>query len=413
MLVGGMMNLCFKWLGSTELKSSKEHLSSNVATSTNTTEKTAESTSPSGATVILHHRDLWAKFHKATTEMIITKAGRRMFPVIQISVKGLDPDAKYIMVMDIVPVDDNRYKFHDSEWVVTGKAEPQLPGRLFVHPDSPATGAQWMKQIISFKQLKLTNNHLDQLGYIILNSMHKYQPRIHVVKANDEKTMSLQQGGSAFSTHIFEETQFMGVTAYQNQQITQLKIEYNPFAKGFRGSDLTGGGRRESGYLRSRSSSSTSSPPYDPAMYGVTDGSGQFGGPLMLQSDGVTYAQAAYYATQDPQNVYAASWTQDTTTNGGTATTVSPVLVQYASSTTSTAFSQPQHQVQYTVATPQNTGYRASSYRPMYSQYVPVQALPVLPQPSGGTTTQPNPVGASIIAFQSQPQDSRSWQRPV
>ena len=89
-----------------------------------------------------------------------------MFPVIQISVKGLDPDAKYIMVMDIVPVDDNRYKFHDSEWVVTGKAEPQLPGRLFVHPDSPATGAQWMKQIISFKQLKLTNNHLDQLGYV-------------------------------------------------------------------------------------------------------------------------------------------------------------------------------------------------------------------------------------------------------
>lgn len=89
-----------------------------------------------------------------------------MFPVIQCSVKGLDPDAKYIMVMDLVPVDDNRYKFHDSEWVVTGKAEPHLPGRLFVHPDSPATGAQWMKQIISFKQLKLTNNHLDQLGYV-------------------------------------------------------------------------------------------------------------------------------------------------------------------------------------------------------------------------------------------------------
>jgi hypothetical protein len=145
---------------------SKLSPSTKEATSTNTTEKTAESTSPSGATVILHHRDLWAKFHKATTEMIITKAGRRMFPVIQISVKGLDPDAKYIMVMDIVPVDDNRYKFHDSEWVVTGKAEPQLPGRLFVHPDSPATGAQWMKQIISFKQLKLTNNHLDQLGYV-------------------------------------------------------------------------------------------------------------------------------------------------------------------------------------------------------------------------------------------------------
>jgi len=31
-----------------------------------------------------------------------------MFPVIQISISGLDPDAKYIVVMDIVPVDDNR-----------------------------------------------------------------------------------------------------------------------------------------------------------------------------------------------------------------------------------------------------------------------------------------------------------------
>jgi hypothetical protein len=42
-------------------------------------------------------------------------------------------------------------------------------------------------------------------------------------------------------------------------------------------------------------------------MYGVTDGSGQFGGPLMLQSDGVTYAQAAYYATQDPQSLLPAT----------------------------------------------------------------------------------------------------------
>ena len=29
--------------------------------------------------------------------------------MVQISISGLDPDAKYIVVMDIVPVDDNRY----------------------------------------------------------------------------------------------------------------------------------------------------------------------------------------------------------------------------------------------------------------------------------------------------------------
>ena len=100
-----------------------------------------------------------------------THTYRRMFPVIKISVSGLEPNAKYIIVMDIVPVGDNRYKFHDSEWVVTGKAEPALPGRLYIHPDSPANGSVWEKQLVSFQKLKITNNHLDQLGYVsgILN----------------------------------------------------------------------------------------------------------------------------------------------------------------------------------------------------------------------------------------------------
>ncbi len=89
-----------------------------------------------------------------------------MFPVVKMSVSGLEPDAKYFIVMDMVPVDDNRYKFHDSEWVVTGKAEPTMTGRLYIHPDSPATGAVWEKQLISFQKLKITNNHLDTFGYV-------------------------------------------------------------------------------------------------------------------------------------------------------------------------------------------------------------------------------------------------------
>ena len=91
---------------------------------------------------------------------------RRMFPVVKMSVSGLEPDAKYFIVMDMVAVDDNRYKFHDSEWVVTGKAEPSMTGRLYIHPDSPATGAVWEKQLISFQKLKITNNHLDTFGYV-------------------------------------------------------------------------------------------------------------------------------------------------------------------------------------------------------------------------------------------------------
>ena len=89
-----------------------------------------------------------------------------MFPVIKVSVSGLEPDAKYFIVMDFITVDDSKFKFHNSEWVVTGKAEPALAMRLYVHSDSPATGAAWERQLISFQKVKITNNHLDQFGFV-------------------------------------------------------------------------------------------------------------------------------------------------------------------------------------------------------------------------------------------------------
>ncbi|XP_039938405.1 T-box transcription factor TBX4 [Hirundo rustica] len=185
--------------------------------------------------VYLHEKELWKKFHEAGTEMIITKAGRRMFPSYKVKVTGMNPKTKYILLIDIVPADDHRYKFCDNKWMVAGKAEPAMPGRLYVHPDSPATGAHWMRQLVSFQKLKLTNNHLDPFGHIILNSMHKYQPRLHIVKADENNAFGSKN--TAFCTHIFPETSFISVTSYQNHKITQLKIENNPFAKGFRGSD--------------------------------------------------------------------------------------------------------------------------------------------------------------------------------
>ncbi|XP_037534343.1 T-box transcription factor TBX4 [Nematolebias whitei] len=185
--------------------------------------------------VALHEKELWQKFHEADTEMIITKAGRRMFPSFKVKVMGMNPKTKYILLTDIIPADDHRYKFCDNKWMVAGKAETTMPGRLYVHPDSPATGAHWMRQLVSFQKLKLTNNHLDCFGHIILNSMHKYQPRLHIVKADENNAFGSKN--TAYCTHVFHETAFISVTSYQNHKITQLKIENNPFAKGFRGSE--------------------------------------------------------------------------------------------------------------------------------------------------------------------------------
>lgn len=89
-----------------------------------------------------------------------------MFPPIKIRVTGLDPRAKYFFLLDIVPADDCRYKFHNCRWMVAGKADPELAKPLYIHPDSPSTGAQWMQKTISFHKMKLTNNIADKHGYV-------------------------------------------------------------------------------------------------------------------------------------------------------------------------------------------------------------------------------------------------------
>lgn len=201
--------------------------------------------------VILDQKDLWNRFHTIGTEMVITKAGRRMFPPFKVRLTGLDKRAKYIMLMDIVAADDCRYKFHNSRWMMAGKADPEMQKKMYIHPDSPMTGEQWMQKLVSFHKLKLTNNMNDK-RFTVLNSMHKYQPRFHLVRA-DKIDENLTR--RTFRTYVFRETEFIAVTAYQNERVTKLKIDHNPFAKGFR---ETGAGKREKRQITICSPSSTS-----------------------------------------------------------------------------------------------------------------------------------------------------------
>ncbi|XP_069910144.1 MAX gene-associated protein isoform X23 [Oryctolagus cuniculus] len=195
-------------------------------------------------TVTLDNNSMWNEFHNRSTEMILTKQGRRMFPYCRYWITGLDSNLKYILVMDISPVDNHRYKWNGRWWEPSGKAEPHVLGRVFIHPESPSTGHYWMHQPVSFYKLKLTNNTLDQEGHIILHSMHRYLPRLHLVPA-EKATEVIQLNGPGVHTFTFPQTEFFAVTAYQNIQITQLKIDYNPFAKGFRDDGLNSKPQRD------------------------------------------------------------------------------------------------------------------------------------------------------------------------
>lgn len=198
-----------------------------------------------------------------------------MFPSVRVKVKGLQPLQQYYIAIDVVPVDSKRYRYglaptggtrggggsadpdggrrpryvyHSSQWMVAGNTDHScITPRLYIHPDSPCSGETWMRQIVSFDRVKLTNNELDDKGHvgagqgsggfvpvgpsglsatlpaaqIILQSMHKYKPRVHVIAQDSRFDLAQIQSLPAEGVHTFsfQETEFTTVTAYQNQQV--------------------------------------------------------------------------------------------------------------------------------------------------------------------------------------------------
>lgn len=91
-----------------------------------------------------------------------------MFPTLQVTATGLDPSATYSFMVDFSCLDKKRYRysFHQSKWIIAGPGDAELPCRVHVHNDSPALGSHWMKQVIAFDKIKLTNNQLDENGHV-------------------------------------------------------------------------------------------------------------------------------------------------------------------------------------------------------------------------------------------------------
>ena len=92
--------------------------------------------------------------------------------------------------MDIIAADDCRYKFHNSRWMVAGKADPEMPKRMYIHPDSPATGEQWMSKVVTFHKLKLTNNISDKHGFVSFTApFSKMLPFFTLARAHAPHTL--------------------------------------------------------------------------------------------------------------------------------------------------------------------------------------------------------------------------------
>ena len=81
-----------------------------------------------------------------------------MFPGFAVALSGLKPKAKYTMKIEVVLADNHRFKFLNGRWLAVGNAEPQSLSETYLHPDSPNSGAFWMRHGVSFRKLKITNN---------------------------------------------------------------------------------------------------------------------------------------------------------------------------------------------------------------------------------------------------------------
>ena len=128
--------------------------------------------------ITLEGKNLWDEFCRRGTEMIVNRSGRyllnsyhmyhnyyyyyvslrRMFPGFSVAVTGLKPKVKYTMKLEVVLADNHRFKFLNARWLAVGTAEPQPLSESYIHPDSPNSGAFWMRHGISFRKLKITNN---------------------------------------------------------------------------------------------------------------------------------------------------------------------------------------------------------------------------------------------------------------
>lgn len=195
-----------------------------------------------GIKVTLENHSMWNVFFRCGTEMILTEQGSRMFPYCRFRISGLQTSRRYTLMMDIQPLDNSHYKWTGKNWQTAGKAACHVKSRPFAHPDSPATGQHWMQNPVSFYRMKLTNNILDQEGNTILHPMQRYLPRLHVVQT-DKAAKDINLSDPSVVTVSFPQTEFMAVMAYQNTRFVQLKVDYNPFAKGLKedGSTSWGG----------------------------------------------------------------------------------------------------------------------------------------------------------------------------
>ena len=161
---------------------------------------------------------------------------RRMFPAVEIVIKGLQPDYIYSVFISAVLRDQCRYRYNNKTgWSrINVGAQPSIPYRRVAHADSRNAGSHFMRKPLSFKTIKMTNNlntkrddqvciiraalcsyyaaqnnNITSFFQLILLSMRSYVPVITIhCHTTGEDTV-----------HTLSTCDFIAVTSYQRIEV--------------------------------------------------------------------------------------------------------------------------------------------------------------------------------------------------
>ena len=214
--------------------------------------------------------ELWRQFRESQmNEMIITKNGRCLFPLLKFEVE-LDDSEKACqtfpvsVALTIERADSLKWKYKSGKWAPIASnscaVPPSIDAQLY-EPEEYAPSANLhvlSREGLSFGKVKLSNRK-DQLPHTFkhpdnlfaLSSFAHYVPvvylldrtRLHQVYPDDSNSSiigviqsighyRLSQDGILKRFEQWE-CDFIAVTHYQNVNITDLKKHNNPHAKGF------------------------------------------------------------------------------------------------------------------------------------------------------------------------------------
>uniref|UniRef100_A0A1I7UP81 T-box domain-containing protein n=1 Tax=Caenorhabditis tropicalis TaxID=1561998 RepID=A0A1I7UP81_9PELO len=178
----------------------------------------------------------WRNLHELTNEMKVVLDGRNMYPILELTIKGLLPTVIYIMAIKLYRTSPftMKYSAQKNSWEEDFRAKAKGPDETNeVCLEQERTGYEWMKTGISFEPVKIFNDPVKK-GKVFKGNLktmlqvtaaNRYKPVVTVYR----KTSDGKQAVKLFS---LPDTEFIVVTGHKNEDVSRYKTLHNKYTTG-------------------------------------------------------------------------------------------------------------------------------------------------------------------------------------